>query len=244
MSLDAISIGILFATHWLGGVAAFGSTMLALPLLLWHGWDLSSVLALLLVGGTAQAIPMAWWTGRAADRRALVRIGCVAGAGLPVGFLAAGHLPGRLLQAGLGVVLLVAGASRLLERASRQDHTPPSWIMALLLFAGGVIHGAFASGGATLTVYARYALREKDAFRGTLSILWVVLNTVLVGALLAGGRIGHETLWQSLAAGPVILLATLLGNRTAIRLSQDRFADLVGVLLCIAGLVTLLRNLL
>jgi len=142
----------------------------------------------------------------------------------------------------LGCILIVAGSSRLLERITKKDHAPPQWLMAALLWAGGVIHGAFASGGATLTVYARYTLRDKNAFRGTLSIIWVALNSVLIGALVAGQRIGYDAMLLSLCAVPVILLATVLGNRMAARISQQYFADLVGLLLCAAGAITLFRN--
>jgi len=240
---DATAILILFLTHAVGAIAAFGSTLLALPLLLLSGWDLTTAVTVLLLGGTAQALLMAVLTGGGADRRALAKILLIAGLGLPVGIVTVAYLPQRPLQAILGVVLVAAGATRLAERLFRREYAPPAWALSLLLFTGGVIHGAFASGGAALTVYGRYVLRGKDAFRGTLSIMWIALNAVVLGGLLLRGRIDRQVLTMSLAGVPVILLATLLGERVARRVPQERFVDLVALILCIAGAITIFRNL-
>ncbi|MCX6971807.1 MAG: hypothetical protein NTV93_16860 [Verrucomicrobia bacterium] len=48
--------------------------------------------------------------------------------------------------------------------------------MNSLLIPGGIIHGAFGTGGAAITIFGRYTLPEKEAFRGSLSLMWVILN--------------------------------------------------------------------
>ncbi|MFW5681986.1 MAG: TSUP family transporter [Phycisphaeraceae bacterium] len=234
---------ILFATHLVGGLAAFGSTLLALPLLLLVGWELRPAVGVLLIVGSVQAVSMAVLTGRGADRAALLRMLLVAGAGLPVGFLFAHVLPQTGLQVVLGVVLAAAGASRLIEHWRKREWRPPAWALWTLLGAGGIIHGAFGSGGATLTVYGRYALPTKEAFRGTLSIMWVVLNVFVIGGLIAEGSVGGGVAKVALPGAVAILAATLLGHRLAERLSQARFRDVVAGLLCVAGAVTIARSL-
>ena len=240
----AITLVVLFLTHCLGGVAAFGSALLALPVLLLVGWDLRAAVATLLLVGTVQALHMTWLNWRWVDRRALARILIVAGIGVPIGFLTARMLPERGLGIALGFVLTVAGASRLAEHWTQTQWRPPGWGLQSLLFAGGVIHGAFGSGGATLTVYARYALPEKSRFRGPLSVMWVVLNTAVLVGLFADGAGGRDVATAAALGAPAVLLATWLGNRLAARLSQERFADVVAGLLCLAGLVTIVRNVL
>ena len=238
-----LTLIVLFATHLVGGLAAFGSTLLALPLLLLVGWELRPAVGMLLIVGSVQAVSMAVLTGRGADRAALLRILLVAGAGLPVGFLLAGWLPRTGLQVVLGVVLAAAGASRLVEHGRNSAVQPPAWVLWGLLGAGGIIHGAFGSGGATLTVYGRYALPTKEAFRGTLSIMWVVLNAFVIAGLVAEGSVGGEVAKVAAPGAVAIFAATLLGHRLAERLSQARFRDVVAGLLCIAGAVTIARSL-
>jgi hypothetical protein len=234
---------ILYATHCLGGVAAFGSTLLALPLLLITGWELRPAVAVLVILGTTQALQMVVLTWRGACMRTLARIVLWAGAGIPIGFLAAGLLPQRTLGLVLGLLLFAAGASRLAAHLGGTRWQPPPWILRTLLVAGGVIHGAFGSGGTTLTVYGRYAIREKSAFRGTLSIMWVVLNSVVITGLLLEGEIGSQVLATSAMGIPLVFLATWTGHRLSARLSQERFADVVAALLCLAGILTVGRNL-
>lgn len=233
---------VLFATHVLGGLAAFGSALLALPLLLAVGTGLTESVALVLAVGLAQGAHMAWLTGRNADRRVLRRMLLLAGCGLPVGFILATRLPGPLLQGALGVVLLAAGTSRLLEGHRTAPWSPPQRLLDGLLLLGGVIHGAFGTGGAAITVYGRYALPDKEAFRGTLSVMWIILNVPLFAALVWRSGVGGATIETALLAVPVVLLATWLGHRLAARLPPQRFADLVAVLLFAAGVLTLLRN--
>jgi len=63
------------------------------------------------------------------------------------------------------------------------------------------------------------------------------------GITCPSGGIGAEALALSAVGVPTILAATLLGSWGAGRVRQERFADLVSALLCVAGAVTLLRAL-
>jgi len=238
----ALTLLILFVTHLVGGVAAFGSTLLALPLILLAGWELRPAVAMLLIIGSVQALSMAWLTGRDADWRVLRRIFVIAGIGLPLGFLFAHLLPQRALQAILGLVLACAGASHFVERRLGREWQPAGSVLNALLLAGGVIHGAFGSGGATLTIFGRYALPQKEAFRGTLSIMWVVLNVFVIAGLAAEGQVSYDVAEVAIPGAIVVFLGTVLGHRLATRLSQARFRDVVAALLVLAGGVTITRT--
>jgi len=238
----ATTLFVLVVTHVVGGVAAFGSALLALPLLLLIGWDLQPAVALVVIVGLVQALQMTLATWRGADRKALVRILVVAGIGIPIGFVVAGLLPERSLGALLGGLLIAAGASRLLERRAGREWSPPRWAMNALLLAGGVVHGAFGTGGATLTIYGRYAFRDKEAFRGTLSIMWLILNVFVLARLLLQGHAGRTVLLAALPGVPAVILATWAGERIARRLSREQFAAAVAVLLCAAGVLTACRS--
>ncbi len=233
---------ILFATHLVGGVAAFGSTLLALPLMLPAGWELRPAVALLIVVGLVQSLQVSCLTWRDVDRKALARILIVAGAGLPIGFFLAGWLPGKVLGAFLGLLLIAAGVVHVLDRAGQAASRPPAWALGILLLLGGVMHGAFGTGGATLTIYGQYALPDKDAFRGTLSVMWSVLNAAVLAGLVLEGLPAGPLAAALPTAIPAVLLATWLGHRAARWLPQRHFARLVAALQCGAGVLTLVRN--
>jgi uncharacterized membrane protein YfcA len=50
--------------------------------------------------------------------------------------------------------------------------------MRILLFCGGIIQGAFGSGGPFVVIYAAKAIHDKRVFRVTLSLIWVCMNGV------------------------------------------------------------------
>jgi uncharacterized protein len=233
-----VILATIVVTHWLGGIAVFGSTLLALPVLAWL-MPIQSARTLLLIVGTVQAWQMCFHTYRGIDGRQLGRMVLFAGAGIPVGIYAVRHLPAQPLFIALGVVLVVSGATRLLPAGAKLKW--PGWLLNGLLVAGGIVHGAFVTGGALVVVYAQHALAEKDTFRGTLNAFWVILNAVLIADLFRDdhpiGSLAPLLLW----AIPLILVTTWVAHRTARRLPQEQFARLVAALLVVAGIVTAAR---
>ncbi len=259
---------ILFVSHLLGAVAAYGGALLALPMLVWVMDDVHVAVVVLMLLGGLQALQILLYTWRDIDwqeARWLVGVPLLA---LPAGVLTAAWLPRRALVALLGGLLLASGGWRLLAlmregrrvsapapsdplRASSalrpSDAAPPAparlpgLARAVLLILGGVVHGAFACGGATLVVYAQHTFGRKAPFRATLALLWVTLNLFLFGAILAQGRLEREPLTIVAIAVPVVLAAGWLGQRVAARMPERHFAELVAVLLVASGCITLAR---
>ncbi|MCL5270510.1 MAG: sulfite exporter TauE/SafE family protein [bacterium] len=237
-----LAIVAIAVTHWLGGVTAFGSTLLAFPVLVWL-IDLRSTRTILLLIGTIQAYQVFAYTYRGIDWRQFGRMALLAGLGLPVGMLAVRHLPEKPLLAFLGGVLVASGVSRLRAGSAAHSRGWPAPILDGLLVLGGIIHGAFISGGAALVVYAQHRLPEKEAFRGTLSMFWVAMNTILVGSFFLGDDHTRLALPILISAIPVAIGVSWLGNRTAGRLSQAAFTRLVAWLLIVGGVTTAVRML-
>lgn len=242
MPLDSLQLAvvlvILGVTHWLGTLAAFGSTLLCLPALIWFV-DVGVARTVLLLIGTVQAYQVVGATYRSVQWRHLGTMLVFASFGIPIGILAVNVLPEGPVLTLLAVSLLASGLSSLNGRTPGQSAPWPRWALSSLLVIGGIIHGAFVSGGALIVLYVRHSVPKKDAFRGTLCMFWVVVNTVLIGQRLLHGAVGTPERWLIAAGLPVVVLATWLGNRTARRMSQASFARLVAYLLIVAGLVTL-----
>lgn len=231
---------VILVTHLIGAITAYGSSLLALPILVWLIGDLTtSVVAILLVG-TVQSYLIAAFTFRDVDWRELRRVVVWAGIGLPIGVLSMRYLPERLLLLCLAGVLVASGGAWLTP-ALRRTLRPSDRVLNALLFCGGIIHGAFACGGATLAIYAQYALVKKERIRGTLCMIWVILNTVVVASAIAHGRLTPRVERLSLTTLPFMLLGCWAGDRAARRMKQDRFSQLMAVVLVAAGVITVLR---
>ncbi len=241
MFILSSTVLIVFATHYLGAVASFGSTLLAIPLLLWVRDDLTLWIVLMLLLGTLQSVQVFFYTWRDLDRRELRRILLWCGVALPIGLISQRQLPEMLLRCALGGVLVASGLARLCGNRRRAEAPLSPWLGRLTLLVAGVIHGAFTCGGSALVVYASRAIPEKRAFRGTLTAVWLLLNSGLIIARIGGGEIGGPQLWQAAALAPLVLLAGWLGQRSAARLPQATFASLVAGLLVVAGYVTIAK---
>lgn len=239
----AAGLLIIFVTHSLGSIAAFGSALLALPLLVCVTHDLPAAVTILAIVGGVQAYHLALFTYRDIAWRTLGGMVLVVGLAMPAGYLARQSLPEQPVLACLGVVLLLSGISGLLpaDYVRRLLAAPVS--APLLLLAGGVIHGAFATGGTTLALYARRTFTRKEQFRATLNAFWVVANTAFVGATVRQGHLGPPAVRLMLLALPAVCLANGLATRMVHRLSQERFQRLVSCLLLLAGVLTLVRAL-
>ena len=243
MSLLQIVLALvaIFATHWLGCIGSYGSTLLALPLLLWITSDLDTARLSLLIVGTVQAYHVFYLLWRDTDWRELGRMVLIAGLGMPIGFAAAKFLPRDPLVAALGVILVLSGLSKMIRGRDGETWRPPAWVLWVLLFIGGIVHGAFGTGGATVVIYAQHTFTRKEPFRATLCTFWVVLNTPLIFGFFRMEPLTHDGWVLTLVGVPLVFLANWWANRVALRMSQQRFMVFVSILLVISGVVTVAK---
>ena len=158
--------------------------------------------------------------------------------GLPLGILLYNRLPSALLLGLLAAFTLVVAARGLLLGFGVLKPGRPLSAAAgrLLVFGGGVMHGAFASGGPLIILYVGQRVTEKTAFRATMCMVWLTLNTVLLLQMGLAGQIGAATLRQALAGLPFLAAGVLAGERLHHKLNAATFTRLnYAVLLC-AGL--------
>ncbi len=104
------------------------------------------------------------------------------------------------------------------------------------------MQGLFASGG-PLVVYvlSRRGL-DKGAFRATLCLLWVLLNSALLVSYGGTGRLDGESLWLTAWAVAPMLLGRVLGQRLHDTLAGPAFRRAVDVVLLSSGLVLVARG--
>jgi uncharacterized membrane protein YfcA len=150
------------------------------------------------------------------------------------GGLALSHvLTSRLLLVSFGVFVV---ALSILELSRVQLR----WSMPLLAL-GGVVHGLFGTGGPMIVYVAKKKIADKTAFRATLAVLWIALNTILLTSFVASARYPSPELMLALGAG--ILPGRLIGERLHRALDPQAFERVVWVVLLVAGAVLAVRSL-
>lgn len=162
--------------------------------------------------------------------------------GLPAGLLLFDAGGEALLARVFGGFVVVLSAMELWRMARPgdpfRDLSPVG--AGLLLVAGGVIHGAFATGGPMAVYVAGRRLPDKGAFRATLSTLWLVLNLVLVAGYALTGDLDAEAGRLLLVLLPGLVLGLAAGEWLHGRVDARLFRVLVFALLAVAGVLLLL----
>ena len=237
---DLLAGVIIFAAHLVSAVTGFGANVLGLPLLALvvglvpgkQGLVVQSVLLSLYLS--------ARWRRRV-DRKQLRYILAVAGAGLIVGMFLFEVLPPR----GSAIVLaafVIAVALRGLFNLAPTFRAPP-WLARLMLFLGGVVHGALTTGGPLLVIYCRRAMPHKSVFRATLAVMWLALAIGLMAGWTISGSWDAATPRVVLVGLPFLLAGLVAGEYLHHRVDEARFGMLVNVTLAAVGAVLLVSSL-
>ncbi|PKN56831.1 MAG: sulfite exporter TauE/SafE family protein [Deltaproteobacteria bacterium HGW-Deltaproteobacteria-14] len=162
--------------------------------------------------------------------------------GLPFGLLALDHLDPEVARRvfGASVVLLSALELARLLRA-RPDDAPDAQIApaprALLLIAGGFVHGLFATGGPAVVYVAGREVDDKTRFRATLSVLWLILNAVLVIGYVSSGLVGADSAGTTLLLAAPLVAGLVVGEWLHHRIAPRTFQLAVFGALLVAGAI-------
>ncbi len=160
------------------------------------------------------------------------------GAGLALFSIASGPA----LTTAFGV-FIVAVSVRELWAAARPGTSAralPAPVAAGGIFGAGIIHGIFSTGGPMLVYVLGRSDLDKSAFRSTLAVVWLVLNTTLTAAHLAAGRLNADNGVYVAALIPVVALSIAAGEKLHHHLDAGRFRVFVFSLLLVAGLALLI----
>jgi uncharacterized membrane protein YfcA len=213
---------------------ALGSLILPVPALLPALVPLNLALSLWLAARYVRAV----------DRRFLLtRLLPMMALGMPFGILLFQVADPSLLQRIFGAFLIVVSTIELRRTQTRCAPAPLSRAFeAAMLVAGGVAHGAFATGGPMAVYVAGRAIPDKGAYRATLSVLWAVLNLILLASYARGGQLHEGTFVLSAYLVPSCALGLAAGELAHRRIPVRVFRTLVFVALALAGAALLVRG--
>ncbi|MCL2622906.1 MAG: TSUP family transporter [Planctomycetaceae bacterium] len=239
---------IVLIAQGLEGITGFGSTVLAVPFLamilgLEKAVAVSAAHTWLL---TIYIVFVSWDKIVWKEFRFIALYVVI---GLPVGYFLFKTLDDLYLRILLSMFMIGVGFHGLrMTRRNRRltiASTAPvkkSRSMRFILFLGGIIHGAFASGGPFVVIYASQALKDKTLFRVSLCLLWLCMNTILLIGYTVDGVWMRDTClacYALLVTLPFLLVGILVGNRLHYRVSEYVFRLIVFALLLGTGFVVM-----
>jgi uncharacterized membrane protein YfcA len=232
-AVDYLLLLVIFLANIIQSVSGFAGTVLAMPFSLsLVGANIAkpvlnlSALVLRLYLAIRYHKAIAW-------KQFFIILGVV-GAGFGVGFaVEMAPVPSETLLKIYGLCIVFLSVFFLMEDLVKI--TLPDWILYLFLFLGGILHKLYVSGGPLVVIYALRKLEGKDAFRSTLSLVWVVLNSLLFAQQLSQGLFTLKV-WILFAISCLLTLGSfLLGKWIYKKISLPQFLKLTYVLLLISG---------
>lgn len=235
MIRDLAFVLVVFATNVIQAITGFAGTLLAMPPSI-QLIGVSPARTVLNAVALISCISILIKGYKQINWPELIRILCFMIIGTGCGMLLFKLCPLNFLLTAYGIMIIVIALQKL--RGHETTHLSTAAGCGIL-FAAGLIHGMFVSGGALLVVYAAMKLPDKHEFRSTMAAVWVVLNSfMLITHVCSGEFTKHGWILLLLCVVPV-LLSTKIGTLLLKRIDQKTFLKITYVLLLISGLLAI-----
>ena len=213
-------------------IVAVGSLVMPVQSVLFRIMPLTTALSFYIVLRNPRAVDL---------RTLLTRILPVTALGLPVGIYLADAAPQSTLERAFAASVFVLAAAELIAMARKdasRTRTLSLPASLLLLFLGGVAHGAFATGGPPVVYVCARTIPDKTVFRATLNALWIPLSGALLVTYVAKGHITMATLKDTAPLVPGLIVGIVVGELLHGRVPERVFRVVVfATLLVVAVLI-------
>ena len=157
-------------------------------------------------------------------------------AGMVVGMKIFEVFPMQQLLTFYGIMIIVIALDKLFVKKQLRL---PAVLMLFVIFAAGIIHGMFVSGGALLVIYAAGALKDKEEFRATIALIWLTIGCYITGIQFQAGHFNSHV-WFLLIAGIIPVFAgTWIGTKLVKKLPQEIFMKMTYILLLLSGVMAI-----
>ena len=228
-----IQVGlILFAATFTQGVVGFGMALIAMPLLA-VTLDIRTAAPLIALLSLLSPALIAWRYRRQLEWREITSLAWGSVLGIPVGVMLLRLVNEQIVMLVLGLVLIGYGLYAL-------RWAVPPWRGTAraaygLGFVGGVLSGAYNTGGPALVIYGNSRRWPPRTFKANIQVLSMLHGvSVVIAHALAGNITGD--VWEML---PVGLLAAGVGTGSGLLLdrfvNEATFRRLVLLLLLVLG---------
>lgn len=238
---------VVLLSNTASSLTGFGGTILALPFVAMI-IGLKLAVPVLVVQAWVLAVFICTEARRHISWRDWAKIVGFVVAGLPVGLWAATVVPEDPLKVALGLFTLGVGVYGVIRPMPHEDSRERlvGWkgrALTALLAVGGVVHGAFATGGPLIVLYGTRAIRDKSVFRVTMSATWLTLNTILLAQWFVRGGFTGAQLHLAALCIPFTLAGMALGTLAHYRVNEVLFRRAVYAVLIAAAVMLLVSGL-
>ena len=232
-------LGIVFFTHFIGALTGFGATVLALPMTI-SIIGIQSAKPMLTILGFLQCLLVAIKQFKNIDFSQVKKVVSIVIIGMVFGILLYNMLDQNLLIFILSIFMIVISIKGFLELFGFTFKNISNPILNIILFIGGIIHGAFVSGGPLLMIYSSEKMKVKETFRATMSMIWVILNGILIIESILSNTYTTEIIGYTILTLPVLFLSVFVANKLSSKVNQRFFSFIIYTTLLINAILNLI----
>lgn len=154
--------------------------------------------------------------------------------GVPVGIYLQLSGPEALVHGLLGAVLIFAAIEPFFREGDGPRPTRPLYAVGTGAISG-ILGAAFSTGGPPVVIYYYRRHWTKEVTRATLLLAFAGSVTMRMVPYACLGKITPELLLVGAAFCPVVVAASLLGERVFRRVSQEGFRRVIAAMLLVLG---------
>jgi len=213
----------------------FGSALLASAPLA-GVMPVASVIPLLAVLDCVGSTSRGWRNRQDIDAPALRRLLPAMLFGQLAGVLALALLPAATMAVLLGIFVAVYGIWGMINRKHTQAFVGLGQTGVFHGLLGGILGGAFGSGGFLYASYLERRLDSRVAFRATQAVLIALSTAWRLVLCIFAGLIDQKLLLTSAILLPAAFAGSLLGKHIDLRMSRGQLVVLLHLLLVCSGL--------
>lgn len=107
--------------------------------------------------------------------------------------------------------------------------------LIIVVVLAGVFQGLFVSGGPLLIIYISKKIKDSDAHRGTLGLIWIFMNGSMMIQQIMGGQFTQENITNIIIGLPAVFIGVWIGGKLAKMLDRQKFLKIVYILLIISA---------
>lgn len=160
--------------------------------------------------------------------------------GMVVGIQILPYLSDNTLKKGFAILVLWFAIRELYKlRKGHKVAVKSQFLQRIWTFLAGITHGLYASGGPLLVYSLAGNTLNKANFRATLLATWFLLNLSYALYLLFNGVLIQHAV-SILAYSPVLLLAVFVGQYLHNKIDEQRFKQIVYILLILSAITMLI----
>ena len=226
---------ILFAANFLQAITGFAGTLISMPpTIKLIGVD--SAKALLNAIAQISSLMIVLSSYQSIRWKEVIKMLVGMFVGMAIGLWIYAHFLMHQLLVVYGILIICIALKKLFIQ---KELELSKGMQIIILLGAGIIHGMFVSGGALLVVYATMVLKDKEEFRASIAMIWLITGFYITGIQIYQGHFNQYVLFLLFVGIIPVFVGTYLGSKVVKKINQKIFMKLTYVLLLMAGIMAI-----